>query len=707
MKQENKNIDKRFKLFSIKNKMVSVFIFFAVSLLAVICIISVYLASFFLMRNTEYFIKELAEGSSKVLNERADSIFKKLDTFSNMPIIQDDSVPYSEKINFFKNEIQMLKQSGWISFGISGLDGVLYNTDGKTEKINNTEWFKSVIKGKYIITEPEMSLTKRKYVSILAIPLRDLQGKIVGTITASILGDSLSNLISDIIVGETGQAYLISPSGIILGSRRPEILYKNFFSEILNSDKTDFSIFLKDALESKKSAVQVSKINGVKHISALSAMRYSGWKLLITAPASEFISENVSNLLNIFIVVALCGILIAVLIGFFTANNIVKPINKVIEVLKNISQGEGDLTVRLPLIGNNEITELSEYFNRTIEKIGNSMQSVGVNSRSMAEIGSDLALNMNRTADSVHEITENINGVKQQALTQATSVTETVATIEQIIKNIKQLNASIENQSESVSRSSASIEQMTANIASITQTLEKTDELIKTLAESTEDGKEIVSKSNRVTQKIAEESGGLLEASSVIEHIASQTNLLAMNAAIEAAHAGEAGKGFAVVADEIRKLAEESSAQGKTITATLKALSGEIDSLSVSSKTAEEKFSLIFSFSEQVKSMSEFLTQSMREQENAGVEILNAIKNINSVTFEVSNGSAEMLRGGEQVAEEMTKLDGLTRKITLSMNEMACSAVQISNAMKEVNEITQKNKISIENLAFEVNKFKV
>ena len=66
-----------------------------------------------------------------------------------------------------------------------------------------------------------------------------------------------------------------------------------------------------------------------------------------------------------------------------------------------------------------------------------------------------------------------------------------------------------------------------------------------------------------------------------------------------------------------------------------------------------------------------------------------------------------MLRGGEQVAEEMTKLDSLTRKITLSMNEMACSAVQISNAMKEVNEITQKNKISIENLAFEVNKFKV
>ena len=63
-----------------------------------------------------------------------------------------------------------------------------------------------------------------------------------------------------------------------------------------------------------------------------------------------------------------------------------------------------------------------------------------------------------------------------------------------------------------------------------------------------------------------------------------------MNAAIEAAHAGEAGKGFAVVADEIRKLAEDSAAQGKTITATLKTLSGEIETLSVSSKTVEEKF---------------------------------------------------------------------------------------------------------------------
>ncbi len=248
---------------------------------------------------------------------------------------------------------------------------------------------------------------------------------------------------------------------------------------------------------------------------------------------------------------------------------------------------------------------------------------------------------------------------------------------------------------------------MVANIASIGHTLDKTDEVIKKLTGATNDGKATLVTSNTVTQKIAEESGSLMEASSVIQHIASQTNLLAMNAAIEAAHAGEAGKGFAVVADEIRKLAEESSMQGKTITATLKNLSGEIETLAASSKTVESKFNAIFTLAEQVKEMSARLTESMDEQENGSKEVLTAIKSISTVTTEVQAGSEEMLKGGEGVASEMQKLDGLTRVITDSMNEMASGAVQISNAIQEVSEITQRNKQSIENLAAEVAKFKI
>ena len=90
-----------------------------------------------------------------------------------------------------------------------------------------------------------------------------------------------------------------------------------------------------------------------------------------------------------------------------------KPINVVVSALKDIAQGEGDLTVRLPLVGNNEVTNLSEYFNQTIEKIGTSIKIVGENSDEMTNTGSELVSNMTETASAVHEISANIDGVKK------------------------------------------------------------------------------------------------------------------------------------------------------------------------------------------------------------------------------------------------------------------------------------------------------
>ena len=692
--------------FSIRNKMITSFAFFSVFILLIVYIVAVYLASVSLMNNTEYFLKELVKSSSKVLDERSQALFGKLEAFSNLPAVQDETVSYQEKIELFKNEIQMQKQRGWLSFGISGLDGMLYRTDNTVERISNTDWFQSARKGKYVITEPAQSSSDRRYIFIVAIPVRDLQGKITGVINATVLGDALSNLISDIIVGETGTAYLVSSSGTILGNRRPEILYKSIYSEIIGSDTSAFAQFLKQSLASHKSSVNVSEIKGTQSISAVASMRYADWTLLLTAPVSEFMAENVSNLIKTFILIALIQLVVAIALGFYIARNITRPINHVIAALRNIAQGEGDLTIELPASGKDETSVLSAYFNQTIAKLRNSIQKVGTDSREMESVGSDLESNMMSVSQVVSNITAGIDDLKKRFVEQEESVSGTAAAIEHIITTLRLLDESIGKQAAMVDESSASFDKMSHSIDTVGENVVETREVIRNLSAATNDGRETLVKANEVSQRISEASGDLIEAGAVIENIASQTNLLAMNAAIEAAHAGEAGKGFAVVASEIRKLAEESSTQGKKISITLKNLSVEIDTLASAAAGAVEKFNIISSYSKGLSTSIEGVVQAMDEQEENGKIIWGIINDVTGVTNEVKSGSGDMLADGEKVVSATKRLDDLTRILRENIEDIASQTELINEAAQESLEIAVKNKQSIDGLVLEVGKFK-
>ncbi|MDR2343398.1 MAG: methyl-accepting chemotaxis protein [Spirochaetaceae bacterium] len=428
--------------------------------------------------------------------------------------------------------------------------------------------------------------------------------------------------------------------------------------------------------------------------------------VLSSVPTADVFSA-ITDMTRFTIIITALMIVAAAVIIWFVSGSIAKRIVVVGLRMKDIAQGEGDLTSRITINANDEIGEMGGYFNQTMEKIQSLVKAIKNQTVTLSDIGNELASNMTETAAAINEITSNIQSIKGQVVNQSASVTETNATMEQITLNLDKLNGLVEKQTANVSQSSSAVEQMLANIQSVTQTLVKNGDNVKELADASEVGRSGLQDVAADIQQIARESEGLLEINAVMENIASQTNLLSMNAAIEAAHAGEAGKGFAVVADEIRKLAESSGEQSKTISTVLKKIKDSIDKITRSTDAVLNKFEAIDTGVRTVSDQEENIRNAMEEQSAGSQQILEAISQLNEVTQMVKSSSKEMLEGSREVINESKNLGHVTQELENGMNEMATGAEQINTAVNRVNEISVENKTNIDVLVREVSKFKV
>lgn len=606
-----------------------------------------------------------------------------------------------ELVKLFKHFLSMFDEYIEVYLGTKWA-GYATSFDGEMKAgydPRNRPWYllASEQKGKPIITKAYLS-TVGEVVVCLSRSVFLPKNEFIGNMSIEVTLKTLTELIGKSKMGKTGYFMLIQDDGIILADPKHN---KFNFKKCSDTGIPDLAKFEKSTNETMRIVM-----DNTKYFASIKTIDSLNWKVVALVPEKEVFGEYYQMVkLILFTGFIILGVFVAA--AFFLISRITKSLKKIVKALHNISEGDGDLTVRLPIKGNNEITSICEYFNLTMDKIWHAIKSVSKNTQVMKNTGYDLDANVKHTTISVEKIKTNVDMIKLQIMGQNESITSTFEATGKNLKTIENLNEKIGIQSVYIIESKSAVEQLVSNIKNVGNILEKNKELIENLKDKSNLAKTSAESTATITQEISEESEGLVEAGNVIQHIAAQTNLLAMNAAIEAAHAGEAGKGFAVVADEIRKLSEESSIQGKTINSVLKNFKVKIDKIADDTSRVKHLFLESFDLTENVRTKEGDVINSMQDQSAAGQQLLQAINKITDITQVVKNNSGSMLESSNMVLEDMSELTKINKSITTDMQEMFDNIGKINTGSKAVNSMTQKNKENIESLVSEVEKFKL
>ncbi|MBZ7980010.1 cache domain-containing protein [Campylobacter sp. RM12642] len=364
--------------------------------------------------------------------------------------------------------------------------------------------------------------------------------------------------------------------------------------------------------------------------------------------AKELGEEQFKELIKFIIISAIIFIVLMLIAYIFATLFISKPL-KILEIkAKDLSSGDGDLTNKLEVKGNDEIAHASSAINEFLEKIRILIKQAKNISNENASIASELGNTSLQTGKRAEEGSEIVNQIAKKG----------------------------QNTKESLEIGVQKAKDATIKLDEALSMMETSNKEINILSNKIIHSASIESELAMKIEKLSTDADNVKSVLEIINEIADQTNLLALNAAIEAARAGEQGRGFAVVADEVRSLAERTQRSLSEVNATISIIVQGI-------KDASEQMSINSNQMQDLSNIANSTKDNMSIMKNSVAE---AISSSEKTVNDYINTSKDM----EEILNNLNNMNTITNENARSVEEIAGAANHLSEMTEELNKKLQE-----------------
>ena len=528
----------------------------------------------------------------------------------------------------------------------------------KGVNVGDRDYFKAARKGKVVVGDAIQSRATGKAVFVVAVPLTHSGGGFNGVLASVIRLDTLSAKLTQVKIGETGYAFLSNAKGIIIAHPNEELVFKLDMSQVKVMEA------VVKMMKAKVSGVKRYEYKGVEKLAGFVHIPLSGWTVGVTINRAEILAP-VRRLISYSLTAGGAALLILGLFSFMTARRITAPINHTAAGLRDISQGDGDLTQRLPESGRDEVGSLARGFNGFVDQLHAMISDISQSVTTLSASSGQLDSISREMSAGVEQSTEKA-GVVAAASQEMTSDMDTV---------------------------SASMTQSSANIGTVAGAAEEMNATIGEIAKSAEEARAIsetaVAEVGNSTGKMTELGDAAQSIGQVVEtitDISEQVNLLSLNATIEAARAGEAGRGFAVVANEIKDLAQQTSTASMDIKT-------KVDHIQNCSQVSQDGMTAVSRVMNQVNEIVAGIAAAVEQQSAAVREITENISQasigLQAVT-ETVNGSSQAAR---DISSDIAQVNQASRDMADQTRQVLDSSGDLSRLAEQLNGMVGRFKI--------------